>query len=177
VLSLRLPEFHQAQRGTLHFAHMLPEHGGFLDLADSLDEHLAHGGAEVPATPRLVAAIEQLAAPASAPTRPTWTLLWLGVLLRAGAALEARQAARRASGLDTRLARGLRLVESLNRVSTRLAPRAPRTARRLRRASKRLHRTLRRRMQHRMRREKLQRTSEKRRLRERAVALKSRYVA
>jgi hypothetical protein len=203
VLSLRLPEFHQAQRGTLHFAHMLPEHGGFLDLADSLGEHLAQvqaamgdpgpaqrrnrafverfvrpEGAEVPATPRLVAAIEHLAALAPAPARAPWTLLPLRALLRAGAAHEARQAARRAAPLDARLARGWRLVEGLNRVSTRLAPRAPRTARRLRMASKRLRKTLRRRgarMKRRMGEEKLHRASEDRRRRERAAAIRSRY--
>jgi hypothetical protein len=201
VLSLRLPEFFQAQRGTLHFAHMLPEHGGFLDLADSLDEHLAQvqeamddpgpaqrrnrafveyfvrpEGAGVPATPRLVAAIEQLAALAPAPARAAWWLLPLRALLRARAAREDRQEARLAAPLDARLARGRRLVEGLNRVSSRLAPRAPRTARRLRWASKRLKRTLRRRMKSRMREEKLHRASEKRRRRERRATIRSRYT-
>jgi hypothetical protein len=108
VLSLRLPEFHKAQRGTLHFAHMLPEHGGFLDLADSLGEHLAQvqaamedpgpaqrrnrafverfvrtQGAQVPATPKLVAAVEQLDALGTRP-RPRGL----------GAAAAARAAAR-----------------------------------------------------------------------------------
>jgi hypothetical protein len=204
VLSLRLPEFHQAQRGTLHFAHMLPEHGGFLELADSLGEHLAQvqaamedpgpaqrrnrafverfvrpQGAQVPATPKLVAAVEQLAALGPAPARAGWALLPLRALLRARAVHEARQAARRAAPLDARLVRGRRLVESLDRVSGRLAPRAPRAACCLRVASKPLQRSLRwhrDRMKRRRREEKLHRASEKRRRRERAAAIRGRYI-
>ncbi|MDQ3607428.1 MAG: hypothetical protein M3459_00780, partial [Actinomycetota bacterium] len=83
------------------------------------------------------------------------------------------------SPLDARLARGQRLVEGLDRVSGRLAPRAPRAARCLRVASKPLQRTLRwrrDRLKRRRREEKLHRASEKRRRRERAAAIRSRYI-
>jgi hypothetical protein len=39
VLTIRAPEF--AQEDTLHFRHLLPEHGGCVKLAATLDEHLA----------------------------------------------------------------------------------------------------------------------------------------
>jgi hypothetical protein len=41
VLSILTPEFSGSQEGTLHFHHLLPEHGGFLRVASSLDEHVA----------------------------------------------------------------------------------------------------------------------------------------
>ena len=34
-------EFADTQGGTLHFRHLLPENGGFLRVAGSLDEHVA----------------------------------------------------------------------------------------------------------------------------------------
>ena len=39
VLSLHTPEFAETQEGTLHFHHLLPEKGGFLRFASTLDEH------------------------------------------------------------------------------------------------------------------------------------------
>ncbi|HEV2723530.1 MAG TPA: hypothetical protein VGV10_02770, partial [Thermoleophilaceae bacterium] len=81
--------------------------------------------------------------------------------------------------LDARLARGRRIVEGLNRFSARLAPRAPRTALLFRGASKRLQRTLRRRAartKRRMAEEKLHNASEEGRRRERAAAIRSRYI-
>jgi hypothetical protein len=39
VLSLLTPEFAGTQEGTLHFHYLLPENGGFLRVAHSLDEH------------------------------------------------------------------------------------------------------------------------------------------
>jgi hypothetical protein len=41
VLSLLTPEFAGTQEGTLHFHYLLPENGGFLRVAHSLDEHEA----------------------------------------------------------------------------------------------------------------------------------------
>jgi len=41
VLSLVTPEFAGTQEGTLHFRYLLPENGGFLRVAHSLDEHQA----------------------------------------------------------------------------------------------------------------------------------------
>ena len=39
VLSIELPEFAGSQGETLHYRHLLPENGGFLRVAASLDEH------------------------------------------------------------------------------------------------------------------------------------------
>ncbi len=40
VHTVRVPEFSETQAGTVHFRYLLPEHGGFLRVADSLPEHL-----------------------------------------------------------------------------------------------------------------------------------------
>lgn len=204
VLSLRLPEFRQAQSGTLHFAHMLSENGGFLELADSLEEHLVQvqaamrdprpaerrnrafvegfirpDGIELPANPRLVAAIEELAAFVPVSARERWALLPLRALLHAAAAHDARHTTPRVRPLDAPRVRGRRLVEGLDRVSARLAPRAPRTARRLRVTSKRLKTVLRRRKGRTKRQlgeAKLVRSSHVRRRRLRATAIRDRYV-
>jgi hypothetical protein len=40
VLSIALPTFKDTQGGTLHFRHLLPENGGFVRVARSLEEHL-----------------------------------------------------------------------------------------------------------------------------------------
>jgi hypothetical protein len=40
VFTLLLPEFRDNQEGTFHFRHLLPDGGGFLRVARSLDEHL-----------------------------------------------------------------------------------------------------------------------------------------
>jgi hypothetical protein len=40
VLSLLAPEFAATQEGTLHFHYLLPENGGFLRVAASIDEHV-----------------------------------------------------------------------------------------------------------------------------------------
>jgi hypothetical protein len=40
VLSIALPAFNDTQMGTLHFRHLLPENGGFLQVATSLGAHL-----------------------------------------------------------------------------------------------------------------------------------------
>ena len=98
VYTLALPEVREAQEGTLHFRHLVQAGGGLLEVAHSLDEHadqlrrgLAAGGSgernrafleefvrphglDTPATPRLIEAIERLAAggtPRGRSTAPT----------------------------------------------------------------------------------------------------------
>ena len=39
VLSLMTPDFAGTQEGTLHFRYLLPENGGFLRVASTLEEH------------------------------------------------------------------------------------------------------------------------------------------
>ena len=82
------PEFAGTQEGTIHFRHLLPENGGFLRIASTLDEHVAQlasvlqrsggdarrdaaassrrfirpHGVDRPATPVFVDAVEALAA-------------------------------------------------------------------------------------------------------------------
>jgi hypothetical protein len=86
VLSVTSPDFSGTQGGTLHFKHLMPENGGFLRVADDLDEHVRQvagvlaapetvreeldrflssfvrpQGLDQPSTPRLVDGIEELA--------------------------------------------------------------------------------------------------------------------
>jgi hypothetical protein len=108
VLSMLAPEFAGTQEGTIHFHHLLPEHGGFLRIAASLDEHVAQladrlhhpessraeterfvgsfirpHGIERRATPLFADAVERLAAlPAPAPRPvPPWAPLLRPVVL------------------------------------------------------------------------------------------------
>jgi hypothetical protein len=119
VLTQLAAEFRETQGGTLHFAHLAG--GGPLRVAESFDEHAAHlvtalagednGGSEAfvrsfvrphgleeAATPRLVSAIETLAATVPAPPRapaaapllratlaPAAALAWSGAAARRGA--------------------------------------------------------------------------------------------
>jgi hypothetical protein len=110
VFSLLAAEFAGTQEGTIHFHHLLPEHGGFLRLAPTLTEHVVqltewlrnpdvarwdaerflasfirpHGVAE-PATPRFADVIERLgvAAPPREAGAPTWALALRPLLLAA----------------------------------------------------------------------------------------------
>jgi hypothetical protein len=96
VCSLLAPEFAGTQEGTIHFRHLLPEHGGFLRIAASIDEHVQQlagvlrdpaatraeterflasfirpHGLDRRATPVFADAVETLGqAPAPAPVRP-----------------------------------------------------------------------------------------------------------
>ena len=98
VFTVRMPEFAHSQTGTLHFAHLVNQEFGVVQSAATLDEHVEqlgdalHGrshaaeantrfvrafirpfGAQVPALPIFVRAIESLAAqPAPAPVRDGW---------------------------------------------------------------------------------------------------------
>jgi hypothetical protein len=95
VCSMLAEEFTDSQEGTIHFRHLLPEHGGFLRIAATLEEHVAQLGAclqhpeitraetgrfvasfirphgvDRPATPIFVDAVEALASgPAPAPEK------------------------------------------------------------------------------------------------------------
>ncbi len=91
--------FDDTQTGTLHFRYLLPENGGHLQHAASLDEHTRQlsatidggtapsaqafitafvrpHGLDVPATPRLVEALEQLADRPLRTTAPLPPQLW-----------------------------------------------------------------------------------------------------
>ena len=108
VLSMLAPEFAGTQEGTIHFHHLLPEHGGFLRIAATLDAHVTQladrlrdpessraetarfvatfvrpHGVERPATPVFADAIERLGArPAPAPRPlPAWAPLLRPVAL------------------------------------------------------------------------------------------------
>ncbi len=93
VYTLALPEVREAQEGTLHFRHLVEAGGGLLEVAHTLDEHAAQlrqglagsgadrnrsfleefvrpHGLDTPATPRLIDAVERLAA-AGAPREPS----------------------------------------------------------------------------------------------------------
>ena len=99
VFSLLTEQFSNTQEGTIHFHHLLPENGGFLRVASTIDTHVHQlseclrdpesaraqarqfvatfirpHGIERPATPMFVDAIERLAAePAGTPqSAPVW---------------------------------------------------------------------------------------------------------
>ena len=108
VFSIETPQFAGAQDGTLHYQHLLPENGGFLRVASTLDAHVEQlaaalrdpagarrelarfvstfvrpHGIDRPAMPVLVEAIEHFgASPAPAPSRVTTGALVLRALLR-----------------------------------------------------------------------------------------------
>jgi hypothetical protein len=93
VLSIEAPQFAGSQDGTLHYRHLLPENGGFLRVASTLDGHVSQledilrdprearcelsrfvrafirpQGLEIPSTPILVDTLEQFgASPAPRP--------------------------------------------------------------------------------------------------------------
>ena len=107
VFSIRTPAYQRTQEGTLHFRHLTSEGGGLLRLADDFDAHVRQiaavlddpegtrrqvdgfvkaftrpFGLEVEATPRMVDAIEQLAAgPAPSPQGPPLYVYPLRLLL------------------------------------------------------------------------------------------------
>lgn len=111
VLAVLVPEFTSSQAGTFHFDYLLTVGGGFLQLADSLDEHFAQlretiaagdapaqqersrrfveafvrpRGLERPATPFVAEAIEEVAAAERVEPGPKeWPLLPLRAILSA----------------------------------------------------------------------------------------------
>jgi len=42
VCSVLAPEFAGTQEGTIHFHYLVPEHGGFVRIAATLEQHVAH---------------------------------------------------------------------------------------------------------------------------------------
>ena len=110
VFSMFADEFAGTQEGTIHFHHLLPENGGCVRIAATLEEHVTQlsdrlrdaagartetqrfvesfirpHGMDRPATPIFVDVIEKLAAdPAPAPQpAPVWGFLWRPVILAA----------------------------------------------------------------------------------------------
>ena len=103
VLTLLAPGFEKGQQGTLHFRYLLREEGGFVDLANDLDEHKTQLGRAVsggyaadeirsaverfirpegwdrPATPILADAIADMV-----PEKPSAVRRWLNSATRAG---------------------------------------------------------------------------------------------
>jgi hypothetical protein len=111
VLSMLNDEFSGTQEGTLHFHHLLPENGGFLRLASTLDAHVLQlaevianpgtaraeterfvgsfirpQGRDVPATPVFADAVERIAAGGRTPPRraPWWSPAGWAVLALGG---------------------------------------------------------------------------------------------
>jgi len=102
VYTVLAPEFRDTQEGTLHFHHLREVNGGLLHVARDFDEHLSHleaalrephandprcrrfveafvrpHGIDVPATPKLVEALESLAA---SPARPVTESMWAPII-------------------------------------------------------------------------------------------------
>jgi len=113
VFSMLAEEFTGTQEGTIHFHHLLPENGGCVRFASSIDEHVRQlserlldpeatraeterfivsfirpHGLERPATPIFVDTIERLAtiSPPPAESTPPWAYLLRPVILTASAA-------------------------------------------------------------------------------------------
>jgi FkbM family methyltransferase len=148
VLTVLAPEFRDTQEGTLHFRHLREVNGGLVQIAQSLDEHVAQlettlrapaeagdqerrfvrafvrpFGLEVAATPKLVEALERLAAaPAPKPERaPVWAPLARRRLAPRAVELERERQAARAATLA-------RQAEKLEREERRKAREAQRRA-------------------------------------------------
>jgi hypothetical protein len=110
VFSMLAEEFAGTQEGTIHFHHLLPENGGCVRIASTIEEHVSQlsdrlrdpegaraeirrfigsfirpGGIDRPATPMFVDAVERLAAaPAPEPQRaPVWGYFLRPVVLAA----------------------------------------------------------------------------------------------
>lgn len=150
VYTVLAPEFRDTQEGTLHFHHLLHVNGGVLNVAHTMDEHAAQltaavtqppdtarcrrfvdsfvrpHGLDVPATPRLVAAIEQAATRGK---RRPYRGPWYGRLLRAPFAATAARLA------QTDLARAQKAAQRKTvkeqREATRVAQREQTVAARL----------------------------------------------
>jgi FkbM family methyltransferase len=164
VYTLLAPEFRAVQEGTLHFRHLRQGKAGLLRIAREFDEHLAHleaaiggpqdgsqcrrfveafvrpHGIDVPATPRLVEALEQLGATPSpvAPRDGVWASMIRMRLAPRAAALERQaktdpeshaarlslKAAREAKRHAREAGRRARLAEKVEHAADRRAARA-----------------------------------------------------
>jgi FkbM family methyltransferase len=160
VFTVLAPEFRDTQEGTLHFQHLRNVNGGLVHVGRDFAEHLAQletavgapagddgrclrfveafvrpHGLDVPATPRLVEALERLARrPARAHRDPVWAPLLRPRLARRSAELErkaqseaAAHAMRRALTIAKRKAR---VAEARAREAEQALGQADRRARR-----------------------------------------------
>ena len=148
VFSVLAPEFRDTQEGTLHFRHLREVNGGLIQVTHDLDEHVAQieravqespkhdercrrfveafvrpYGLDVPATPRLVDALEGLAATRTAASAraPLWAPLVGPLLSRRAAALEGQAKSDRQS-YAARLAAKTTRVAKHRRRATDPAP-------------------------------------------------------
>ena len=170
VLSMLVEEFAGTQEGTIHFHHLLPENGGCVRIASTLDEHIEQlrermqapasvrvetarfiasfvrpHGKDRPATPIFADTVEGLgAAPAPRPeAAPVWSYALRPVVI--AAALPA--AVVRGFGTpDSRKLARKRTLGTVRRARRALRKRVTDAGRRVRRAArgagKRLHRSL-----------------------------------
>ena len=163
VYSVLAPEFRETQEGTLHFAHLRDGGGGLLELAGDMPAHFAQleaavrkpastversrrfvqafvrpFGLDEPATPRLVQALEALAArPADPPAvEPAWAPAARRRLARRAGELEsqhatalAASAARQASKTEREARRRAREEERQARVTKKIEREQERRAR------------------------------------------------
>ena len=162
VFTVMAPEFRDTQEGTRHFEHLRAQGGGLLHVARDWAEHvrqlenaIRHPGADdercrrfveafvrpygigVAATPKLVDALEQLAArPAPEPEgAPVWGRVFRPSLARDGArlqrhsVLEAEARAARAASKRTRAKAAVPSTDAPSPVPTPIAPPATRPIR------------------------------------------------
>jgi hypothetical protein len=170
VFSILAAEFAGTQEGTVHFQHLLPEHGGFVRLAPTLHDHIAQltawrhdpaaaerdaerfiasfirpHGVDRPATPLFADVIERLGAlPAPRPRRaPAWTLALRPLLLAAAVPVPVVAALRRPGAADRARRQVDRLVYTGHKRASRTVRLARDRAQRiLRKAGKRWRRAL-----------------------------------
>jgi FkbM family methyltransferase len=147
VYTLLAPEFRDTQEGTLHFHHLREVNGGLLHVARDFDEHVVqldaavrerHGddpqcrrfvdafvrpyGIDVPATPKLVEALESLAAsPARAVSESVWAPLVRWRLASRVADLDRQAQADRESSAARQAARQARETRRAAKDAERLA--------------------------------------------------------
>ena len=140
VFSIRTPAYQKTQEGTLHFRHLTSEGGGLLRVADDFDSHLQQiaaalddpagtrrqiagfvkaftrpHGLDIEATPRMVEAIEQLAARPSPPAAgpPLYVYPLRAALFPAGVLMTAFRRAGRVSRKRQRQLRPVTVSSSL----------------------------------------------------------------
>jgi FkbM family methyltransferase len=150
VCTLLAPEFRDTQGGTLHFHHLREINGGLVTVAHDFHEHLAQldaviqqpeparlrcqkfveafvrpQGLEVPATAKLVDALEQLSRARRPALRPVvWAGLVRGRLERRAAALEREARVQQEARAARRASRAAREAKQQARLAEREAKRA-----------------------------------------------------
>lgn len=155
VLTMLAPEFKDTQEGTLHFHHLRRAEDGLVHVARDFDEHLAQldavlqapqagddrrrrfvetfvrpYGIDVPATPRLVDALEALARrPARPRPEPLWAPLLRPRLARRSAEIDRKAQAEAARRRFVRLKRRVREVEKRARLAQQALEEAQKHAR------------------------------------------------